>query len=48
MEELAHISARLQRRETGAGGSAVERSRAAGAAEMAALWRWTAAQMGLG
>ena len=35
------------RRETGAGGSAVERPRMAGAAEMAALWRWTAAKMGL-
>jgi chromosome partitioning protein len=36
------------RRETGAGGSAIERPRAAGAAEMAMLWRWTAARMGLG
>jgi chromosome partitioning protein len=35
------------RRETGAGGSAVERPRVAGAAEIAALWRWTAAKIGL-
>jgi chromosome partitioning protein len=35
------------RRETGAGGSVVERPRAAGAAEMAALWRWAAGQLGI-